>query len=198
MARRHGPSMSRLAVDNFRNGEHLQAAMTSEGQNAYHMAVADCRISGRRSELTGGNAPASYAVTLMQKAAPPEMTSTEHIQAALDAVCHVKSARDRASQEGWGCALPRWPRTHRRRASRVCGSARDQGTRTRCTFHVVIVSLIGRRDRQLMQPNQCMPVLVCPEYAMALQDRVSTRRFHCHCEHDCRGACLLGREQRRG
>jgi hypothetical protein len=98
----------RQTVDNFRNGEHLQAemaledwrlatlgskffkaAMTSEGQNAYHMAVAYCRISGRRSELTGGNAPASYAITLMQKAAPPEMTSTKRIQAALDAVCHV-------------------------------------------------------------------------------------------------------------
>jgi hypothetical protein len=95
----------RQTVDNFRNGEHLQAemaledwrlatlgtkffkaAMTSEGQNAYHMAVAYCRISGRRGELTGGNAPASYAVTLMQKSAPPEMTSSARIRAALDQV----------------------------------------------------------------------------------------------------------------
>jgi hypothetical protein len=64
------------------SSKFFKAAMASEGQNVFHMAVAYCRISGRRSELSGGNAPASYAVTLVQKSAPPEMTSTERTQDA--------------------------------------------------------------------------------------------------------------------
>jgi hypothetical protein len=63
--------------------------MTSEGGAAYQAAVAYCRISSRRAELVGANAPISHAVTLMHEAAPPEQTSTQKIRAAIDSVLGV-------------------------------------------------------------------------------------------------------------
>src|SRR6478736_6607385 len=89
-------------ADNFRNGEHLQRtwaledwrlgklgskffrdAMSTEGAAAYQAAVAYCRISSRRAELCGANAPISHAVTLMQAAAPPQLNSTQQIAMAI-------------------------------------------------------------------------------------------------------------------
>jgi hypothetical protein len=93
----------KAASDSFRNGEYLRQtwaledwrlgklgakffkdAMNSEGSAAYQSAVAFCRLSSRRAELAGANAPLSYSVTLMQQAAPPQLTSTQRIQLAVD------------------------------------------------------------------------------------------------------------------
>jgi hypothetical protein len=90
-------------VANFRNGEHLQRvwsledyrlgrlgakffkeAMNTEGATAYQAAVAYCRISSRRAELCGANAPISHAVTPMQAAAPPKLTSTQRAALAIE------------------------------------------------------------------------------------------------------------------
>jgi hypothetical protein len=60
--------------------------MNSEGSSAYQSAFAYCRVSSRRAELAGANAPLSYSVTLMQAAAPPELNSTQRIRLALDHV----------------------------------------------------------------------------------------------------------------
>jgi hypothetical protein len=68
--------------------------MSTEGGTAYQAAVAYCRISSRRAELCGANSPQSYSVTLMHEAAPPERTTTDEIEAALDHVA-LRSSRQR-------------------------------------------------------------------------------------------------------
>jgi hypothetical protein len=69
--------------------------MSTEGGTAYQAAVAYCRISSRRAELCGANSPQSYSVTLMHEAAPPERTTTDEIEAALDHVA-LRSPAQRA------------------------------------------------------------------------------------------------------
>ena len=103
----------KATTDNFRNGEHLRQtwaledwrlgklgakffkeAMNSEGGTAYQSAVAYCRISSRRAELAGANAPLSWSVTLMQQAAPLQLTSTQQIQLALDRTLGLDTTPD--------------------------------------------------------------------------------------------------------
>jgi hypothetical protein len=95
----------RTATDNFRNGEHLRQvwaledwrlskllsklfedAMAAEGADAWHASVAYTRVSSRRAELCGANAPLSSAVTIMQTAAPPQLNSTQELRLGVDRV----------------------------------------------------------------------------------------------------------------
>jgi hypothetical protein len=110
---------------NFRNGEHLlrtwaledwklgrlgsklfKEAMTSEGATAYQAAVAYCRISSRRAELCGANAPISHAVTLMQAAAPPQLNSTQQIAMALAHAKGENPTEEEIRQQWGGTSCP--------------------------------------------------------------------------------------------
>ena len=98
-------------ADNFRNGERLREAWALEdirlhrlGLKFFHKAMesdGDCqaavtyvKISERRATLAGANAPIGHAVTVMHQAAPPKLTSTQRIRAAIDNVMGI-SARER-------------------------------------------------------------------------------------------------------
>jgi hypothetical protein len=60
-----------------------------EGDGDPQSAIVFVKTNERRGTLNGANAPIGHAVTVMHQAAPPELTSTQKIRAALDNVLGV-------------------------------------------------------------------------------------------------------------
>jgi hypothetical protein len=90
-------------VDRFRDGEYLREVWVLadrrlaavelkfynkavEGDGDPQSAIVFVKTSERRATLAGANAPIGHAVTVMHAAAPPELTSIDRIEAAIERI----------------------------------------------------------------------------------------------------------------